>query len=471
MAKEKLNLGLISFVIIYVIFNIFKTERIVVINQIVLSILYSIIYTFLWAAKPYAVPMELKYVIYLLSILIILKILIKFNLYAKCAKDWLVILSFIFVIISGCLAILNNISFVNYTMSLQIYLKFLPAYIVISTNNRYSKKDLYLLSSINIFMIFIQYVEYKRGKLITDYISGIFGTSNVQALLLFVIIIYSILLTCYIYKKINFIKFSIGIVVLFIIAGISEIKIFFILVPFITIVVLILNFKKIIRFSKVFIPVVIFMVIGIRILISISPFFGSFFNLSTIKSNIYNYTMVTNNTEFKLGRLENIVYSNKNILISRNLKIFGLGVGSAMPDENWYYKIHDMGNRTIFNLYETDLYKLYGPYLGYHFSSMNIIYLESGLIGIFIFYIAIIIQYYRSYKLFRKTKELKDKCLGTATMIILLVAIPLMFYYPYLLDINASLIFVIISALTTNRYYDLFNKTLQKNKVSRREQS
>jgi hypothetical protein len=410
--------------------------------------------------------MEMKYVVYILNIIIILKILIKFNIYKKCLKDWIVILSFLFIIISGLSTFSQNISFINYTMSLQIYLKFLPAYIVLSINNRYNKKDLYFICLINVIMLFIQCIEYFRGKLIPDYISGIFGTSNVQALLLLIIILYSILLTCYIYKKINIIKLSIGIIILFLIPGISEIKIFFVLVPFITMIVLILNLKKIIRFSKVFVPVAIFMIIGIRILISVSPFFTSFFNLSTIQSSIYNYTMVTNNNEFKLGRLENIVYSNNDILTSKKSKIFGLGVGSAMPDENWYYTTHDIGNRTLFNLYETGLYKLYGPYFGYHFSSMNIIYLESGVVGLFVFYLCIIIQLTRSYNLFRKAQELKDKCLATASISVLFSAVPLMFYYPYLLDMDASLIFIIIIALTTNRYHHIFSKKVQTNKIS-----
>lgn len=447
-----IKIFIIPVILIYVMYNIFSTEMSIVTNQIVLAILYSSSYTFLWAAREYAVPMEVKYVIYILNIIIILKIFIKYDIYMKCLRDWIVLLSLLFILLSGILFLFSNVSFLNYIMSLEIYLRFLPAYIVLSVNNKYNKSDLYLFCVLNAVMIFAEYIQYSRGKFGPDNISGIFGISNVQALLLFMVIIYGILLTCYIYKKINLMLFSMSLIVLFLIAGVGEIKIFFLAVPFVTILILFLNMKNFFRFFKIVAPIIIFTVIGIRILISVSPFFSGFFNVDTIQENIYNYTMVTNNKRFVLGRFENIVYTNEDILTSAYKKVLGLGVGSSMPDENWYYKTHDNGNRTILDLYETDLYKSYGPSLGYHFSSMNIIYLEMGFVGLLIFYLGISLQFFRSWVIFKKSEVLKDKCLAIASISLLLVLVPLMFYYPYLLDIDASLIFIIVMALVTNKY-------------------
>lgn len=451
-AKSDIKFFLIPLVSIYIMLNLFLNERVIVNNQIILSILYSIIYTFLWGARTFDVPMEMKYIIYLLNFIIILKILMHFNVYKKCLKDWIVIAAFVFIIISGIVAIFSGSSFTNYIMSLQIYLRFLPAYIVISANNKYSKDDLYAFCLLNVFMLFIEYLLYLKGKVIPDSVSGIFGLSNVQALLLFFIVIFSIALICYIYKKINLITFSIIVIALFVIAGLGEMKMFFLATPFIVIIILLLCIKRFFRFAKVILPIVILMVIGIRILISVSPFFAGFFNLNKIQDNIYNYTMVSNNPNVKLGRLENIVYTNDYILTTNAQKFYGLGVGNAMPDENWYYISHNNNiHRKIINLYSTPLYENYG-YLGYHFSSMNIIYLETGFIGFSIFYFVIMVMFYRSYKLFEITKEFNNKCLSIAGVTFLFVFTLLMFYYPYLLDLDTSLMFSILIALITNKY-------------------
>jgi hypothetical protein len=241
-------------------------------------------------------------------------------------------------------------------------------------------------------------------------------------------------------------------IILFLIASIGEIKIFFAAIPLVTFMIIILNFNKFKKFIKIVIPIVILTVVGIRILINVNPQFKTFFDFGTIQENIYNYTMITSNKKVTLGRLENIVYTNDYILTLSNQKFYGLGIGSAMPDENWYYATHDIGNRAIWNLYETQLYKYYGPSFGYHFSSMNIIYLETGFIGLFIFYLAVMIQFFRSYKLYKTTKEFPNKYLAVSGISFLLIFTLLMFYYPYLLDIDTSLMFAIFMALITNKY-------------------
>lgn len=447
---------LIPTILIYLGYILFLNEKNVVTNQIILAILYNIIYMSLWKVKSFQIPMEIQYILDVISIILVLKIFYKFNKYKKCTKDYVVILSLVFIILSGIFYIINNnVSFINYIMSLRMYFRFLPSYIIIANyKNIYNKNDLNILCILNILFIFIQY--FFAGSFGRDDIDGIFGISNVQALLLFLVIIYSIALTSYIYKKINLITFIIISAILFIISGIGEIKMFFIAAPVVTIITVIVNLKKALRFIKLSMPIIVMIIFGYHILSIVSPNFKNFFDYGQIEENIYNYTMESNDDRFYLGRFENIVYTNNNILVYDADKIVGLNVGYAMPNQHWYLETHNNNpSRNIISLYDTPLYEIMGVWSGYQFSSMNIIYLETGLIGIIIFYLVIIIQFRRSYKILKKSNRFEDKCLGIVGISFFAIWTPLMFYYPYLIDISAMLILMIIMGLTTNKYNNI----------------
>ncbi|WP_212904933.1 hypothetical protein [Clostridium polyendosporum] len=322
-------------------------------------------------------------------------------------------------------------------------------YIILSiSKNDYKKHDFYFLCGLNLILVIIQSRLGWR-----DDVSGVFGISNVQGFFLFLLIIYCIGLTRYLYNKINLMLFSIISLVIFIISGIGEIKVAFIIIPVISIIGIVLNQRNYIKLFKIGIPIVFMIIIGFNILVQISPNFKSFFSYDYIGQNIYNYTMRTNDERFYLGRIENIAYTNNYILTSQKDKITGLGIGYAMPDENWYYTADFVPRgRSIINLYETKLYQEYGLYFGYHFSSMNIIYLEGGIIGLITFYLIISIQFLRSFKILKKTNKINYKCLSNASISLLIALVLLMFYYPYLIDINANLLFIIVMALITNVY-------------------
>lgn len=441
---SNLKFGLIILTLGYILYIFLMNEKDIVTNEVSLLIVLNVFYDMLWRKTLIDVPLELKYLIDFMSIIIIFKIILHRNKYKLVFKDSIIILTFIWIIISMVISFSNDISLNNYIMSLRIYIRFIPIYIVL-TNNRifYNKYDLYLLLIINIFIIPVQsIISFMDDR------SGVFGISNVQALLLFLIIITAVVVTMYSNKKINTFTFIFSIILIFVICGVGEIKIGIAILPFVIILILLLNTKNPIKIIVSIVSIIIMINIGLNILIKVSPGFSSFFEKDKLKQNIINYTMKTNDSRFYLGRLQNIFYTNEYLLKNKEEKIFGLGVGSSMPSENYYYELESNSQgRKRFTPYYTNLYKEYGVYFGYHSSSVNIIYLEGGYIGLIIYFAILAIILYRSFKILYKANNVTYKCIANATIVLILSWIGLAFYYPYLLDRSAMIVFTFMVGL------------------------
>lgn len=417
-----------------------------IINQIILLIDFNVIYDILWRKTNLDIPLNCRFIIDIISVIILLKIIINFKQFKNVIKDsifWIVI---IFIIFSIVISAVNKISLINYLMSLNIYIRFMPTYIVLSISKiKYKSKYLYLFIIMNLFLIVVQ-------SLISYYddVAGVFGIRNVHILLLFLIIITAIITTIYCKNKMKLLNYLISIIIIFLICALGEIKIGMVIIPIEIIFILLFNTINPIKFFVSIISCIVMINIGLDILVKVSPDFLYFFNKDTIKQNIIDYTMKPNNSDYSLGRLENIIYSNDSILTNTSSKITGLGVGSSMPPETYYHQL-DKNNkgRVVNEIYKTQLYNEYGPYLGYHLSTMNILFLETGLIGLFIYFIIIIIFIIRSLKLIIKIDNIFYICIGNAALALLCSLIGLMFYYNYILDRGAMLLITIMMAIIT----------------------
>ncbi|MEW9935002.1 hypothetical protein AB2T63_09500 [Clostridium butyricum] len=335
-------------------------------------------------------------------------------------------------------------------MCLRIYIRFLPSYIIIAIDkNCFTKQDAIALIIAN--SIPLPYFALKYHQ---DDFSGLFGVSSVQVFFLLILIIYAYVLVLFLNKKIKIKYMIFCIVITFILLGLGEIKIGFALIPIVSIIEVVLQKFSIKNIFLIVIGMSIMSIVGLNILIKVSPDFKDFFQLNQIKYNATKYVMKTNNPAFELGRVENIIYTNEYILYDVEKKLYGLGVGSSMPSENWYYeyKGQQMFRKNVYTPYETDMYKQYGYSFGYQFSSMNIIYMENGIIGFIIFYMIIFIIIKRSFVIIRKCNNINHKCIANSMIGFMLCWIPLNFYYAYLIDRNAMYICIILSAIVTNIY-------------------
>ncbi|NFA42790.1 hypothetical protein EXM65_09445 [Clostridium botulinum] len=443
----------IPIVLVYLVYICLLTEFECVYNQIVLLLSFSFFYEFLWRSKPSLnVPLSVVYTVDVISIILIFKIIINFKKYNKVLKDKIFIVILIFISISIIVYLVGDIDFINYIMCIRIYLRFVPVYIILSNSTEiFKKEDLIILIICNLIPLPILAIKFHQ-----DDFSGIFGISSVQTFFLFILIIYIWIIVLCLNREIKS-KYSIlSTIIIFILFGLGEIKLAFILMPIILGVILLVNKKNIIFMVKLTISVIVMSTIAINILISVEPEFKNFFKLDKIKQNVINYTMKTNNHEFELGRLENILYTHQYILTDTSKKIFGLGIGSSMPNENWYYERNaNQIGKEVFTLYKTNMYKQYGYNFGYQFSSMNIIYLENGIIGVIIFYLLVILIIIRSMFLIKRSSCIIDKCIGNIAFAFMLAWIPLMYYYSYFLERSPMYMCILISALVTNRYNKL----------------
>lgn len=343
-------------------------------------------------------------------------------------------------------------------MCMRIYIRFIPVYIIISNSKEFFKKcDLIILIICNLIPLPVLALKFHQ-----DDFAGIFGISSVQVFFLFILMVYVWLLTLSFNKKISSRNIIFYTIIIFLFFGIGEIKIAFILTPIIVAIITLFNRKDItfiINIVKLTLIMMCMTFIANSILVTVYPGFKDFFKVDMLKENIYNYTMKTNNSEFSLGRLENIVYTNKYILNNKYEKLFGLGIGSSMPSENWYFeRLGDRIGKEVYTPYETEMYKRYGYTFGYQFSSMNIIYLENGVVGIIIFYVLIVITIYRSIKLIRKSNDIFDRIIGNVGFAFMLAWIPLTYYYAYIIERNPMYMCILISALVTNRYNELYRR-------------
>lgn len=437
---------LVSLIIVisYLIFIFSREKKDIITNQIILSIMLSLVYDYLWRKTGLDIPLELKLVIDIISLILLFKIVMKPDKYIKILKDKIILLSLIFISLSFIISMANSVSFSNYITSLRIYIRFLPTYIILSNEGgKNSKIDLMILIMVNLLLIPIQAMQHWA-----DDVAGVFGISGGQYLFLFTVIIYSIAYTLYLNKKISFMVISFITTIIFVIYGLGEIKVAFFIIPIILIVINILNSRNL--FKKINIVLILFlmMYIGVNIVIKVSPNFQYFFEYGSIKQNIINYTMRTNDSRFYLGRFENVIYTDKHILTDYNTKLLGKGIGAAMPNETWYYELDSVSKgRSIRTFESTEMFKSYGPYFGYHLSGINVMWIETGYIGLTIYCLVMIIGSYRSIMLIKKSKDIRHKCLGNASIGYLVAWIPLMFYYNYLIDRNSIIMLVMLFGL------------------------
>ena len=439
----------VPIVLLYFIYILLLNDFDIVYNQIVLSLLLNFIYDNVWRKTMIDVPFEGKYIVDIISLILVLRIMLSLKKYIKIAKDSFLIWWGIFVVISITVAVLNKISFINYIMALRIYIRFIPTYIILSNSKKdFCKFDYYILIILNLLPLPIFFKSFHQ-----DDFSGLFGASNVQVFLLLISTIYFSCISLYIMKKIKTNYFVIATIIVFLLCGAGEIKIGLILIPISTLILILINTQKIGFIIKITVPIVIMILIGINIIGKINPVFIEFFDKEKVVENIENYTMKSNTKGVELGRLENIVYTHKYTLDTLSKKLIGLAIGSSMPSENWYYRLekHAQG-REIVELFETEMFRERGSSFGYHYSSMNIIYLETGLIGVIIYYLVLSSIIIRAFIMLRKSSNLIDKCVANCTIGFMIMWIPLMYYYWYLLDRNAVLMMMILSALTTKRY-------------------
>jgi len=314
------------------------------------------------------------------------------------------------------------------------------------------RKILDVIFYINIGMIALQYFVFKISG---DYLGGFFGIeSGCNGYLNIYFVISTIIyLVRYNYKKIAFWKVLIRLALMLMSCALSELKIFYI--EFVIILVL---FSLITKFSikkvVLFLLCIIGIIVGVKILTQLYPYFSDFFSIEKILEIASSDKGYTNANDF--NRLNSITMTNNYFFDTTPQKLFGFGLGNCD-----YADGKDFLTSVFYTKYE---------YLHYFWISYAIVYLELGYIGLAFYYtifLLIIIFLFKNLK-DRNYNIMYVRISFITSVLMILISI----YNSSLRNESAYLLFFVLSvgfvpqkskSLVKEKNFDeLYNKSYKK---------
>lgn len=224
-----------------------------------------------------------------------------------------------------------------------------------------------------------------------DYLGGVFGTDRGcnGYINIFICIVIAKSIIYFINKKESIWGLLSKIVSALILCGISELKFFIVELIVIVLVASLINkfsWRKLLIIAIALIGAVF----GVILIIQLFPEFVEFFSLETMFLSASSESGYTSSDD--LNRLTAIPIINSQILTNNFQRIFGLGLGNC-----------DLSSIDIFN---TPFYESHSN-LNYNWFSYAFMYMETGYVGMTVFYAFYILCFVLSHN--RLNKELADK--------------------------------------------------------------
>ena len=209
------------------------------------------------------------------------------------------------------------------------------------------KFQLYLLP-VNMAIILFQY--FVQG-LRFDFLGGLFGNQEScnSELNLYMFLMATITIVFYAIKKINLFLFTINIAMVSLTAALSELKILYVVIPFIVFVAFIFYFPNT-RIIKAGFIIVLLLISSFSILLIVYPHWRV--QLSTIEDIIFNTAKTEYNHAFSLSRMTAGPYLFQNVLTIPSQRLLGIGFGNAgnfLNFESSFFIRYGMLNYDIFH--------------------------------------------------------------------------------------------------------------------------
>ena len=426
---KTINYG--AFIIIGILYSLFllsQKEEDLIVYQISYLLISTVFIDYIFRYTYYNVPFEIKQFTDFISVIIMVKIMCNIKKYTCILKDsifMIIICTIIFQVII-CLVYKNNI--LDLFNALRMYFRFIPLYIltyVYSTRIELEIviKEYRIYYYVNIIIIIIQIII--EGN--QDNINGIFGLTGTNSTAIFIMVCLTFYTVNYIQKRCGIYKY-LGVLTLTLICFIfQENKAFIVLSIGFVLIMFYINKSNMFKKISNTIVLIIIAIISVNLLVIIFPNFKSMIDKDTMKTSIQGYIIGNNNSNFEMGRFETIAYFNQTELDTNEKRMFGLGMGSATPPENWYYAGDYWGKGYVYNTTESGLYKKYGGHFGYHLSSFVVLYLETGLIGILVVIFFYIISLSRSVYLLKSNNYRDNIVANIGIMICMLTLFPIVY--------------------------------------------
>lgn len=388
------------------------------------------------------IPMEIKYLIDIVLILLCFKMLINSREYKKVFNDSFIILIIMTILLNCIICIINKGNIYELFNGLRLYYRFIPVYIILSLNNFKFNTEYKLYYFLNIFACMFEILM----KMHQDHINGLFGATGSPACSIFMTIMLVYIILKYINKKTKLLNLLFILFITFFYFVFSENKAFiFITCVNILFIILLSRGKK---YKKILTSIItmFILIIGINVICVLFPNFGEMFKLDTMQQSIESYLLKNNNPAFALGRIDATKYVANIELNTSYRKMFGSGLGSALPTENWYYS-SDMVSigRYVLDSKPSTMLNRYGYDLGYQLTSTGVLFIETGYIGILVLLLTCIIFARRSLYIINNTKNEERYFIGVLGIVTIISSLFPLLYGGGL--INRNLMFIILLIL------------------------
>lgn len=324
-------------------------------------------------------PVFIKYLSDYLTIILLVQIILGFSK----AKTLNIRKPFIFIILFAVAAIVstmyNNSGFIFFVWGARSYFRFFIFFLACTIFLKQENIDkmikyLFILLPINTVMALFQY--FILG-LRDDFVGGLFGIvkgCNAE-MYLYLSVVTLITIVFYVNYKISILRFLFNVLMVVLIAAISELKIVFFVLPIIVLIIFIMSFPNRRAFLMVNISIA---------LVAVSLLFFLLLYPDWLK-DFENFNMLLDHTvmdkyagEGSLGRLTAGPFLIRNILSGTSNKLFGVGFGNA---STFLHFISEFYNR-----YEV---------LSYDLFSYSLLLFEVGLIGLItycLFFVAVLFE-------------------------------------------------------------------------------
>lgn len=454
----------ILFIGIYIIYLLRKSNVVIVKYLISFLLISSVCLDTIYIKTLINTPMEIKYVIDIISSLLLFKIIVNIKRYKLILKDPVFVLIIISIISSIVLFIIHNEGFkdlIDFINGFRIYYRCIPIYLVLSIEEFDFKVEYYLYYIFNIIAFAFETFRHMHQ----DNRTGLFGASGTSAFSIFVLIMLVISLVQYLNKKksLRGMLFILFITIMYFV--ISENKAFIFLTLFLVGISSIIASGRIRKKLTILISTILIALIGINILNTLFPGFTDMFNLSTMGNSISSYLLNNNNSSFEMGRIEAASYVAEIELDTEEKKLFGIGIGSALPPENWYLSTDNKARgRKIIDFQESKLYSKYGGKIGYYLTSFGVLYIESGIVGILVllFIYSIIIR--RCIYIIKNSNNIYQSIIGFIGIFTMIsIIFPVLYGGALLSREFMVLLFIIIGSVTYTYNIIKTNRNFNKN--------
>ncbi|MFL0163634.1 hypothetical protein [Candidatus Clostridium helianthi] len=440
------------FGLIYILYLLKKDEIDIIKNQISYTLISYVVLDSILAHTKIDVPFELKYLSEIISIILIFKILINFNEYKNSIKDSIAIIIIMCIIINFIYVCITTRNLSDFFNGLRIYFRFLPTYIILSNRKINIKYYYYMYYFINLIIFIIQIIL----KSDPDIINGIFGLTGPSTFAIFIMIMSIILYLKFLKKQCSIFVILLNIALTFTCFVLQENKAFIFIFIIVTIITLFVGKGIIVKKALVVSISIIFMIIGINMVMVLFPKFSSMFSGNTMIITIEDYILHNNNSKFIMGRLEAIPYLSSVEFDKPYENFIGKGLGSALPNENWYYIDSGVSrNRQIFDIQASKIYEKYGSNFGYHLSSTTVLNLEIGSIGLILIIVMCLIFTIRACVLIRQG-NLYNQIYGMIGIMLIISFLFATIYGSDLISRQFTLMIYVLIGIVTEKYKNIY---------------